>query len=268
MLSDLKCIWGSGGGRRRHRAWPSRVLVVSLICAVLTGCKVPLYSGLDEKEANSMLGKLLEYSIDATKQADKNNQITLLVDEAQFGEAVELLKSFGLPRPKYETIGKVFTGDGLVTSPLQEWARLNFALSQELSNMVSSIPGVISAEVHIANPRKNTPFEELPPPSAAVLALANRDAITAELIPQIKQLVAHSVENVEYDRVGVVVTPVDPPTPANAELVALGGITMRKNSTGWAVFLAGAIVVTGAGLGAGMTMAAQSYLGRRRKGTA
>jgi len=241
------------------------VLLVFALCAFLSACKVPLYSGLSEQEANNMLGKLLEYDIDATKQADKDNHITLLVDEAQFGQAVDLLKSFGLPRPQFETIGKVFTGDGLVTSPVKEWARLNFALSQELSKMVSSIPGVVSAEVHIANPRKTTPFDEVPPPSASVLAIVNRSAVTAELVPRIRQLVAHSIENVQYEKVGVVVLPVDPPPPPTIEFVSLGGVAIRKGGEERAVLLAGGIAVFSLVLGAAAALSVGTNLRSRRK---
>ena len=252
-------------GRDRLPNRLGNVLFACAICILLSGCKIPLYSGLSEKEANNMLGKLLEYNIQATKQADKDNQITLLVDEAQFGKAVDLLKSFGLPRPKFETMGEVFTGDGLVTSPVKEWARFNFALSQELSNMVSSIPGVISAEVHVANPRKTTPFDEVPPPSASVLALVSRDAITAELVPQIKQLVAYGVENINYDRVGVVISPVDPPVQPDLDLTAFGGVAIRKGSVERASLLAGGIAAAGLVLGAGGAWGIGIYLRARKR---
>ena len=236
-----------------------RLLSCVLLCVLLSACKVPLYSGLAEEEANEMLGTLLQYNIDVAKQAEKDNLVTLLVDEAQFGEAVELLKSFGLPRPKYKTMGEVFTGDGLVTSPVQEWARFNFALSQELSNTVSSIPGVISAEVHIANPRKETPFDDAPPPSVSVLALVKRDAMSAELVPQIKQLVAFSVENVDYERVGVVVSPVDPPARSEIDMVSVLGLTMHRSSLAPAIGIACGIAGFCLTLGAGAAFVAKTY---------
>lgn len=241
------------------------VLFPCLMCVALSACKVPLYSGLAEKEANEMLGKLLEYNIDVTKQIGKNNEVTLLVDEAQFGRSVELLERYGLPRPQYATVGKVFSGDGLVTSPLQEWARFNFALSQELSQMVSSIPGVVSAEVRVANPRKETFFEDTPPPSASVLALVNRNAITAELVPQIKQLVAFGMENIDYDRVGVVVSPIDPPAKPEVEFVTFGGVVLQKGSLTKLFFILGAAIVLSGAVGVTAGYAAESYLKSRRR---
>ncbi len=251
---------------RRRSRWPlGRFMVCAALCAFLAACKVPLHTGLNEAEANEMLSKLLEYSIDASKKSDKDNRITLMVEESQFAQAVELLQSLGLPRRKYETMGDVFTGDGLVTSPVQEWARFNFALSQELSSMVSSIPGVISAQVHIANPRKQTPFEEAPPPSASVLVLVARDAITAELVPQIKQLVSYSVEKIDYERVGVVISPVDTPSAPKMDLVALGGVIMQRSSKMQALVVLGGMGLLGAIVGAGGMFAIENLLKGRRK---
>lgn len=131
--------------------------------------------------------------------------------------------------------------------------------------MVSSIPGVTSAEVRVANPRKETPFDEAPPPSASVLALVKRDAITADLVPQIKQLVAYGIENIDYDRVGVVVSPVDPPPPPAVDLVTFGGVVMQRGSVKRALFLLGAIAVLGITLGAAGGFAAENYLKTREK---
>ncbi|MCY1740496.1 type III secretion system inner membrane ring lipoprotein SctJ [Ensifer sp. SL37] len=203
-----------------------------LLSALLTmsGCKVDLHAGIEESEANEMLAMLLANDISASKQQEKDNKSTLLVDEAQFGKAVELLKRAGLPRRKFAKMGDVFSADGLISSPLQEWARFNFALTEELSATISSIPGVVSADVHVVTSRKDTPFSEPIPPSASVLVLIARDAITAELVPQIKQLVAFSVQGVEYDRVAVVVSAVDPLPIVNPELIDVAGIALRSSS--------------------------------------
>ncbi len=241
-----------------------RFIAACMVFALLSACKVPLHSELPEKKANEILAKLLEYNIDATKQTSKNNLVTLMVDETQFSEAVELLDRFGLPRPDYETMGKVFTGEGLVASPVTEWARFNFALSQELSSMVSSIPGVISAQVHIANPRKETPLDKVLPPSVSVLVLVSRDAMTAQLVPQIKQLMAYSVEKIDYDRVGVVVSLVDPPIKPARDLVILGGVIMQRNSQTQALFVIVAVAVLALGLGAGGYFGMKTYLQAHR----
>lgn len=214
-----------------------RYFIVFILFFILAACKVELNSGLDEKEANEMLSKLLEHNIVAEKRRDKGSTVTILVDKTQFGEAVDLLKKYGLPRQKYANMGDIFSSDSLVSSPTQEWARLNYARTQELSRTISSIPGVISAEVNIANPRKQTSFDEVPPPTASVLVLVAKDAVSANLVPQIKELVSFSLENVEYDRVAVVVSPVDIPAPQPAKFVGFGGVTFYQKDLKSAILM-------------------------------
>ncbi len=183
-----------------------RVAFVTLLLACC-GCKTELHTSLNEQDANEMLAKLVINGIDAKKQRDKEG-ITLLVEERQFGEAVELLAALGLPKRRFSTVGDVFVAEGLVASPLQEWARLNFARSQELSKSISTIPGVVKADVHLGEARKESPFEEAEPPSASVLIQINENLISDDIIPQIKQLVALAHPEITYDRVGVMLTPV------------------------------------------------------------
>src|SRR5690606_7283489 len=103
-------------------------------------------------------------------------------------------------------------------------------------------------------------FDEAPPPSASVLALVAQDAMTADLVPQIKQLVAYSVENIDYERVGVVVSAVEQPARPDVELVTLGGVIMYASSMTRAMALAGGIAILGLALGAGATLAVEAYL--------
>lgn len=208
-----------------------RQIVTAMIIALLvSACKVELYTGLKEKEANEMLSQLLDHNLSATKETAKDKTNIIYVEDAHFSKAVELLKQLGLPRRRFVNMGEVFAAEGMVSSPMQEWARLNYALTQELANTISNIPGIVSAEVHLANPRKAAPFEKLPDPSASVLVLVARDAITAELIPQIKQLIAFGIANIEYDRVSVIVSPVEIPKPLSVELVSLGGVALQRSS--------------------------------------
>ncbi|UWQ81783.1 type III secretion inner membrane ring lipoprotein SctJ (plasmid) [Leisingera sp. S132] len=214
-------------------------LAVFAAAVFLAGCQVELNSNLEEREANEMLSKLLAHGLVASKEK-QDGSVTLFVEKSQFGAAVELLNAYGLPRRKFVNMGEVFSTDGLVASPMQEWARFNFALSQELSKSISSLPGVVSAEVHIANPRNTKPFEDPPPPSASVLVVIGEDYITENLIPQIKQLVSFSIENIDYERVGVVLSPVPPPKVETGQMVSFAGLLVHQSSLQTARFLAGA----------------------------
>ena len=73
-----------------------RALVVAVLL-LLAACKVELFSGLTEREANDMLAILLRYDVPATKVVTKDG-ITLNVDvwEGYHGKPMELWFSEGL----------------------------------------------------------------------------------------------------------------------------------------------------------------------------
>ena len=242
-------------------------LAVFAAVVLLAGCKVELNSNLEEREANEMLSKLLAHGLVASKEK-QDEGITIFVEKTQFGKAVDLLNAYGLPRRKFVSMGEVFSTEGLVASPMQEWARFNFALSQELSKSISSLPGVISAEVHIASPRDTKPFVDPPPPCASVLVIIGEDYITENLIPQIKQLVSFSIENIDYDRVGVVLSSVAPPKAEAAQFVSFAGILLHQSSLQAVRILLGVAVVLAA-LGLAGSFGLVKWLqSRRNRGSA
>ena len=178
---------------------------------LLAGCNDDeLYSGLGEREANEMMAILLRHDIDTDRVVAKDGSIAISVPKSQFAEeAVELLQERGYPRDKYASVAEIFPGDNLISSPLQERARLNYAMSQELSHTISEIDGVLSARVHIVLPEEGQ-LQMTAAPSSASVFVRHARAVPLELVvPQIKTLVANSVAGVTYDRVTVVLVPVD-----------------------------------------------------------
>jgi type III secretion protein J len=179
------------------------VLVLGLAFA-LSGCKGELYSRLSEKEANLIIALLLHNGIAADRLQAKDGSNTVRVEQERFADAVTLLNASGLPRAKFEDMGSVFSSNGLVSSPTEERARLVHALNQELARTIMEIDGVIAARVHVVLP-KNDPLRHDQVPSAASVFIKH-DARTevAALLPQIKTLIANSVEGLTYDKVAVV----------------------------------------------------------------
>ena len=106
-------------------------------------------------------------------------------------------------------MGQVFKKDGLVSSPMQERAQMIFALSQELSRTVSEIDGVLSARVHLVLPENDPLRQQLVPSSASVFIRHRSNCRSAALVPQVKMLVANGIAGVSYDKVSVVLVPVD-----------------------------------------------------------
>ena len=206
-----------------------RIAKVVCLLLVLAGCKVQLNSGLAEPEANEILARLLANGIVASKHIGEDATYSLMVAEQQFSEAVELLKSYGLPRERYSNMGEIFNSDGLVASPTQERARYSFAKSQELAKSIASMPGVMSVDVHIAGAQADSPFDDPIQPSASVMVKINKDFVNEELIPQIKNLVSFGVQEIEYDQVGVILTVVTPPL-AQTAFVNVAGLNVHRDS--------------------------------------
>ncbi|RYF74133.1 MAG: EscJ/YscJ/HrcJ family type III secretion inner membrane ring protein, partial [Comamonadaceae bacterium] len=136
-----------------------RWLRVSFACALLAlvaacGARVDLMGSIPEDEANDVLSALLKADIPAEKIAGKEGMVGVRVDAAQVGRALEILRENGLPRERFAGMGQVFKKEGLISSPLEERARYIYALSQELSNTLSKIDGVLAARVHVVLPER------------------------------------------------------------------------------------------------------------------
>lgn len=192
--------------------------ILPLLMALLfvAGCQQHvLYSGLTEQEANEMIALMYSAGLTAEKQSSKNQNYSVLTDQASFSHAMRLLQANGLPRERFESLGDVFKKEGFVSSPLEERARLNHALSQEISHTLSSIDGVLLARVHLAVPEQDYLAEKKLPSSASVMVKHRADVDLAGEIAKIKSLVVDGVENLPYDNVTVALFPTQPYSSAD-----------------------------------------------------
>ena len=194
----------------------ARLALVFLLCGTLAACKVQLYGGLNQRDANEMLAVLLHAGIDADTQAGKEDIMVLRVEQSQMDRAIGLLNARGLPRPKTSSLGDVFKQEGLISSPLEQRARFIYAMSEELSRTLSQLDGVITARVHIVIPERRPNEANTAPPSAAIFIKYQDDYDLNGYVPQIKQLVANAIEGLSYDKVSVVLFPAS----ARADLAA------------------------------------------------
>jgi type III secretion protein J len=229
------------------RTWRvSRLAVVVACCLALLGCQSELYTNLNEREANAMVAALLERNIPASRVVQKSGQMTVMVDEARFSQAVKLLNESGLPKDRFATMGEVFKRDGLVASPVQERAQMIFALSEELSRTVSEIDGVLSARVHVVLPENDPLRRDLVPSSASVFLRHEPTLRVNDLIPQIKTLVSNSIAGLSYEKVSVVpvAAPARPQIPLSESvpLSSVMGIWMHSASVPRAMWLIGSLV--------------------------
>lgn len=213
------------------RSFAVRFLLLLSLAALLAGCKVEMYTGLSEEQANQMLSTLLRRGIAAEKISAGKNGYTLSVEDDQLVLALQVLKENSLPRESFKNLGEVFSGDGMISSSSEEQARMSYALSQELADTFSRIDGVLTARVHVVlgvnDPVNNIRIE----PSAAVFLRHTPDSPVVNLVPEIRELTASSVASLKYDNVSVMLVPVRESVtvpekrPAPSSLFAPGALT-------------------------------------------
>jgi type III secretion protein J len=212
-------------GRRVISTARSLAFVVMswLMLSAMSGCaertNTELYRSLPETEANRLVAFLDAHSIKAVKLAGREG-VAVLVSAATLPLAARLTTDAGLPREQYKGFGTVFQKDGLVSSPLEERARMMFAISQQLESMLMQIDGVVEAKVSVVLPeRRSGRYTELP--SAAVM-IKHLEALDTTLLAwKINRMVASSVPGLvdaEPRQISVSFTAVDPGSGDNTAL--------------------------------------------------
>jgi type III secretion protein J len=214
--------------------------LVLLVALLLSACEAELYNNLDQRQANEMIATLQQRGIAAQRVPVKGGQYTVVVDKGRFADSTAILKEAGLPKEEFQTMGQIFKKDGLVSSPMQERAQMIFALSQELSRTVSEIDGVLSARVHLVLPENDPLRQQLVPSSASVFIRHRGNMSVGNLVPQVKMLVANGVAGLSYDKVSVVLVPVDAQKASQGqdlEMVSFFGVWMQRENLAQAMWM-------------------------------
>ncbi len=171
---------------------------------MLAACKTELYSNLDEREANEMLGVLMERGVPASKSTLGEANFSISVASEDVQEALNILDAQGLPKRDRQSIGQVFAKSGIVSSPFEERVRYVYALGEEVAQTLQQIDGVLVARVHIVMPEAPELGQDVKPASAAVFIKQKLGYDLDFLMPQIRRLVANSIEGLLYEEVTVV----------------------------------------------------------------
>ena len=249
-------------GTKTSRGLVTRCAALTLVAFTVAGCKTDLYTKLDQRDANEMVALLLEKGIAASRVTVKDGSSTIQVEQSRFSQAVDVLKASGYPKQSFTNMGEVFKGGGLIASPTEERARYVFALSEELSKTISAIDGVLSARIHVVLPKNDLLKQDATPSSASVFIRHDRNAAVRTLLPQIKMLVANSIEGLNYEKVSVIFVPVDrTQIAAAAETASTRAVAASSGMTGDMVS-GGAI-----GAAAGLAIAGGGFLLWRRRQT-
>jgi len=196
----------------RHKL---RNLLLGSVLVLLSACsEQELFSSLSEQQANDMVALMYGANMPATKKRGNDGNFSVLTDKDYFAAAVNLLRAHGLPRERYDSLGDVFAKEGFVSSPLEERARLNHAMTQEISHTISNIDGVIMARVHLAVPEPNELSDVVHEASASVFIKHRADVDLTVSVANIKAMVVNGIENLPYEQVTVALFPAAPPDTA------------------------------------------------------
>ncbi|WP_281290883.1 type III secretion system inner membrane ring lipoprotein SctJ [Pigmentiphaga aceris] len=186
----------------------------SLVLLAACGARVDLLSASTEAEANEVLSALLDAGMDARKTTTKAG-VAVNVDSTQVARALDVLRARGLPRERFDGMGQIFRKEGLVSSPLEERARYVYALSQELTNTLSQMDGVLAARVHVVLPERGGVGEITTPSTAAVFIKHQAGYSLDALQPQIRKLVTHAIPGLTEDRVSIALVSAQPASAAS-----------------------------------------------------
>jgi len=179
--------------------WIVPALAVMLLCA----CRSELHARLTERDANQILSALYSAGIPASKRTRDEKTWSVDVDEKDLQRALYVVREQGLPRESFSNTGELFKKEGLISTPSEERIRYIYAVSQELSNTLSQIDGVVSARVHPVIPANDPLVNHARPSSASVFIKHRRDADLTALAPAIRNLVMRGIEGLTYENIAL-----------------------------------------------------------------
>ncbi len=182
-----------------------KIIMVLLLCCTfaLSACETVVLTDVSESDANEAVAHLTQQGIVAQKSTGQKGLFSVLVDEADFAQSVNALATEGLPRDHYDSMGNIFKKEGVVSTPLEENARLIYALSQEVAGSIALISGVVAARVHVVLPTADA-FGATSAPSSAAVFIKHRYGIPIENeVSRIKKLVENSIQGLKYEDISV-----------------------------------------------------------------
>lgn len=247
--------------KKRMKKTLGRLVLLLLLTVLLGGCQQPIYQDLEERDVNAMMAALLQRGIYATKEDQGKGMFSLLVDESQVVSSLEILRRQNLPPHKYATLGSTFPKEGMMSSPLEEEARLGFAISQELAGTFAKLDGVLATRVHVVMQKQDPVTEAVTEAKASIFVRYLPGSTVEQYVPHMRNLAANAVPNLKYDNTYVFLFPssdtiIMPPPPRYKQLagVDLAPYAARKFLT-----TLGAVLVMGLLLGAGGVVLFRRY---------
>ncbi len=208
-----------------------RLLLMCCLAALLSGCGVRLFGSLSETEANEVVAALSAAGISASKEVVDDKRWAVDVSQAELPNALATLRQQGLPRERFGNLGDLFKKEGLMSTPTEERVRYLHGMSQQLSETISLLDGVLTARVHIVIPAAD-PLSDKVKPSSASVFVKHRNDVNLELIaPAIRTLVLRSVEGLNYENISVSFFPAEvAPRPDPMRMLNVFGVDVPAKS--------------------------------------
>lgn len=234
---------------RRIIAW--FIFIFALL--LLTGCQQSLYTDLSERDANDMLAALLKRGVYATKTDMGKGLFSISVDESQVVGALEILRRQSLPPRAFADLGSTFPKEGMMSSPLEEEARLGFAISQELAGTCAELDGVLTARAHVVMQKQDPVTEAITQASASIFIRYLPGSAVEQYVPHIRNLAAKAVPNLIYDNTYVFLFPASdtiimPPPPQYKQILR---VDLAPYAVRTFMITLSTLFFTGLGLGIG-----------------
>lgn len=213
-------------------------LSVSLLCIVACN-EIELFTNIEEVEVNNMMVILMQEGIEVERMANSDGTYSLILKDDQYiPEAMTALRIRGYPQKKHENLCTTFTGEGMVTTPLEQKARYNCAKAQELSGALMDVDGIVKAHVVLELSETDPISRKIKPATASVLLKYKYGMNIDTLIPKVKEMVTYGVANMLYTNVKVVAVVeknndgeklMDQPTQQEIEMASANLMVGEKN---------------------------------------
>jgi type III secretion protein J len=238
-------MFEAGFAPLRHLMRRAVWVALGMTLVLLSGCKTELYAKITETDANAVLDVLFAEGISAKKIAADDTFWRIEVEEQDHQRALHVTRQQGVPKERFATMGDLFKKEGLVSSPSEERLRYVFAVSQELSNTLSQIDGVVSARVHPVIPTHDplADKDKIRVPSAAIFIKHMPDADLQQMAPAIKTLVTRSIEGLAVENVSLTFFAARAPSRPQAAVAAMASAPSNDALIALATLLAAALAI-------------------------
>ncbi|GLQ99604.1 hypothetical protein GCM10007863_40240 [Dyella mobilis] len=194
---------------------------------LLAGCSTSLRDNLQETQAEDIVALLQQEGVAATKQRANDGTWSVVLKDGEQSNAEQILHLYDMPRQQHQSLTDIFPGTGLLPSDLEEHARYQYALGQELASTIERIDGVLSANVQVALPPKDPKQVDPPKATASAFVRYRSDQRVDLMKSQIRTLIARGITGVTADDVSVFTLPVYPPPRSQSARVVSGWFGVR-----------------------------------------